>query len=141
MAFAALKLLNDVRVGGPTVLMVLDRIDLVEQTVRQFTTVGLPTLQVAGTKDELRRMLAEDTRGIVVTTIFRFAEAGFLNDRDNIIVMVDEAHRTQEGTLGEDMRTALPNAQFFGLTGTPICRQRTEHLQAVRGPRMIPVTS
>ena len=43
-----------------------------------------------------------------------------LNDRANIIVMVDEAHRTQEGNLGEKMRIALPNAFFFGLTGTPI---------------------
>jgi type I restriction enzyme R subunit len=120
MGFAALMLLNDERVGGPTVLMVLDRIDLVEQTVRQFRTVGLPTMQVAGTKEQLRSMLAEDQRGIIVTTIFRFEGAGFLNDRQNIIVMVDEAHRTQEGRLGDEMRRALPNAQFFGLTGTPI---------------------
>ena len=45
---------------------------------------------------------------------------GFLNDATNIIVLVDEAHRTQEGRLGHDLRMALPNAQFFGLTGTPI---------------------
>lgn len=43
-----------------------------------------------------------------------------LNPRDNIIILVDEAHRTQEGSLGEKMRWALPNAFFFGLTGTPI---------------------
>ena len=120
MAFAALKLLNEPAVGGPTVTIVLDRIDLVEQTVRQFQTAGLPRLRVAGTKEDLRRLLAEDARGIIVTTIFRFEGAGFLNDRQNIIVMVDEAHRTQEGRLGHDLRTALPNAQFFGLTGTPI---------------------
>ena len=47
---------------------------------------------------------------------------GVLNDRDNIIVMVDEAHRTQEGDLGRKMREALPNAFLFGLTGTPINR-------------------
>jgi type I restriction enzyme, R subunit len=120
MAFAALRLLNDPAVGGPTVLIVLDRIDLVEQTARQFQTAGLPRLRVAGTKDALRRMLAEDQRGIIVTTIFRFEGAGFLNDRNNIIVLVDEAHRTQEGSLGQDLRIAVPNAQFFGLTGTPI---------------------
>ena len=45
-----------------------------------------------------------------------------LNDRDNIIVLVDEAHRTQEGDLGRKMRGALPNAFLFGLTGTPINR-------------------
>ncbi|MEH6917493.1 type I restriction endonuclease subunit R, partial [Priestia megaterium] len=43
-----------------------------------------------------------------------------INERENIIVLVDEAHRTQEGDLGIRMRTALPNASFFGLTGTPI---------------------
>lgn len=120
MAFAALKLLNDDDVGGPTVLIVLDRIDLVEQTVRQFQTAGLPRLRVAGTKEKLREMLAEGQRGIIVTTIFRFDKAGFLNDRDNIVVLIDEAHRTQEGSLASDMRQAIPNAQFFGLTGTPI---------------------
>ena len=60
-------------------------------------------------------------RKILITTIFKFGEVdGCLNQRDNIILMVDEAHRTQEGNLGEKMRTALPNAFFFGLTGTPI---------------------
>lgn len=120
MAFAALRLLNDPQVGGPTVLIVLDRIDLVEQTVRQFQTAGLPRLRVAATKEDLRRMLDEGARGVIVTTIFRFEGAGFLNDRSNIVVLVDEAHRTQEGRLGDAMRDAVPNAQFFGLTGTPI---------------------
>ena len=120
MAFAALMLLNDDTMGGPTVLVVLDRLDLVEQVQRQFLTAGLPRLMVAESKADLRRMLADDRRGIIVTTIFRFEGAGELNPRENIIVFVDEAHRTTEGSLGEDMREALPNARFFGLTGTPI---------------------
>ena len=120
MAFAAVRLLHDDAVGGPTIVIVLDRVDLVEQTYAQFRTAGLPRMRIAGTKDQLRSMLADDQRGIIVTTIFRFEGAGELNDRDNIVVLVDEAHRTQEGQLGTDMRTALPNAQFFGLTGTPI---------------------
>ena len=80
----------------------------------------------------------EDRRGIIVTTIFRFEGAGFLNDRSNIIVLVDEAHRTQEGILGDDMRNALPNAQFFGLTGTPIADAGPQHLQALRRSRTTP---
>jgi type I restriction enzyme R subunit len=123
MAYAALRLLHDEDVGGPTVLIVLDRLDLVEQTMRQFRTAGLPRMRQAETKEELRRLLAEGQRGIIVTTIFRFEGAGLLNERANIVVLVDEAHRTQEGQLGEDMRQALPNAQFFGLTGTPIADQ------------------
>lgn len=126
MAFAALMLLNDERVGGPTVLVVLDRLDLIEQVGRQFRTAGLPRVSVAETKADLRRLLREDHRGIVLTTIFRFERedkrkpAVTLNERENVIVLVDEAHRTTEGTLGDDMRAALPNARFFGLTGTPI---------------------
>jgi len=120
MAFAALMLLHDERVGGPTVVVVLDRLDLIEQVERQFKTAGLPRLSVAGSREELRQVLRDDRRGIVLTTIFRFEDAGLLNERDNIVVMVDEAHRTQEGRLGDDLRMALPNARFFGLTGTPI---------------------
>jgi type I restriction enzyme R subunit len=62
-------------------------------------------------------------RKVLITTIHKFGEAGGkLNERSNIIVMVDEAHRTQEGDLGRKMREALPNAFLFGLTGTPINR-------------------
>lgn len=120
MAFTALMLLNDERVGGPTVVVVLDRLDLIEQVARQFKTAGLPRVTTAESKADLRRLLKDDQRGIILTTIFRFEGAGRLNDRDNIIVLVDEAHRTTEGNLGDDMREALPQARFFGLTGTPI---------------------
>ena len=68
-------------------------------------------------------MLGKDVRKIIIITIHKFGEAeGVLNERDNIIVLVDEAHRTQEGDLGRKMRDALPNAFLFGLTGTPINR-------------------
>ena len=66
------------------------------------------------------------------------AQSPVLNDRDNFIALVDEAHRTQEGDLGMKMRAALPNAFLFGLTGTPINRQafpghrRAEWLQGHR---------
>jgi type I site-specific restriction-modification system R (restriction) subunit len=68
-------------------------------------------------------LLANNVRKVLITTIHKFGEAGGrLNERPNIIVMVDEAHRTQEGDLGRKMREALPNAFLFGLTGTPINR-------------------
>ena len=118
MAFAATKLVRAQH--APTILIVLDRLDLDEQTTREFTSAGM-RLKTAATKDDLRRMLAdEDRRGVIVTTIFRFKDAGLLNERSNIVVFCDEAHRTQEGELGKDMRDALPNATFIGLTGTPI---------------------
>jgi type I restriction enzyme R subunit len=126
MAFASLRLLNDERVGAPTLLVVLDRLDLIEQVQRQFLTAGLPRVSVADSKADLRQVLRNDQRGIVLTTIFRFEREDKnqppqpLNGRSNIIVLVDEAHRTQEGSLAGDMRAALPNARFFGLTGTPV---------------------
>ena len=74
-----------------------------------------------------------DTRKIIITTIHKFGEAdGRLNERSNIIVMVDEAHRTQEGDLGRKMRNALPNAFLFGLTGTPINKRDPQHLLGLR---------
>ncbi|WP_410964477.1 hypothetical protein, partial [Salmonella sp. SAL4447] len=67
--------------------------------------------------------IEQDSRGILITTIFKFKDIEIddsnpngLNNRDNIIVLVDEAHRTQEGDLGDKMRWALPNAHFYGLT-------------------------
>ena len=120
MAFAAAKLRQQLDLDAPTILVVLDRLDLIEQVQGEFASVGIPGLKVGETKDQLRRLLSEDARGVIVTTIFRFEDAGLLNDRPNIVVMVDEAHRTQEGRLGLDMREALPNAKFIGLTGTPI---------------------
>lgn len=69
----------------------------------------------------LEDLLAKDTRKIIITTIHKFGEAeGVLNERENIVLLVDEAHRTQEGDYGRKMRDALPNAFLFGLTGTPI---------------------
>lgn len=135
MAYLALMLLNDPKVGGPTILVVSDRIDLVEQTARQFRTAGTPRTSLADTKAELRAMLLQDKRGIVLTTIYRFeredrqvTSAPVLNTRSNIIVLVDEAHRTTEGTFGDDMRAALPNARFFGLTGSPVAdRERNTY--------------
>jgi type I restriction enzyme R subunit len=77
-------------------------------------------MKTAETKEKLRQLLKNDYRGVIITTIFRFSEAGLLTDRSNVVIMVDEAHRTQEGRLGLDMREALPHAKFIGLTGTPI---------------------
>lgn len=120
MAYAAAKLRHQSDLDAPTIVVVLDRLELIQQTEAEFKSVGIQALKTADTKEDLRRLLRDDARGVIITTIYRFAEAGLLNDRDNIVVMVDEAHRTQEGRLGLDMRAALPNAKFIGLTGTPI---------------------
>ena len=123
MVFAAQKLRMIPELKNPTVVIVDDRIDLETQITATFNASDIPNLTSASTKEELSSFFRGDMRKILITTIFKFGEVnGELNARDNIIVMVDEAHRTQEGDLGEKMRMALPNAFFFGLTGTPINR-------------------
>ena len=123
MVFAAQKLRMMPELKNPTVVIVDDRIDLETQINATFNASDIPNLVSLSTKDDLIRFFQQDTRKIAITTIFRFGDVEeALNLRNNIIVMVDEAHRTQEGDLGEKMRLALPNAFFFGLTGTPINR-------------------
>lgn len=123
MVFAAQKLRMIPELKNPTVVIVDDRIDLETQITATFNASDIPNLASAGSKEELISFFKGDMRKILITTIFKFGEVdGELNRRDNIILMVDEAHRTQEGNLGEKMRLALPNAFFFGLTGTPINR-------------------
>jgi type I restriction enzyme R subunit len=123
MVFAAQKLRLHPLLKNPTVLIVVDRIDLDTQITGTFTGADIPNLEKAETRDKLQQLLAQDVRKIIITTIFKFGEAdGTLNQRSNIIALVDEAHRTQEGDLGRKMRDALPNAFLFGLTGTPINR-------------------
>lgn len=123
MVFAAQKLRMIPELKNPTVVIVDDRIDLETQITATFNASDIPNLESASTKEKLIEFFRGDMRKILITTIFKFGEVDCeLNPRDNIIVMVDEAHRTQEGDLGEKMRMALPNAFFFGLTGTPINR-------------------
>ena len=123
MVFAAQKLRMIPELRNPTVVIVDDRIDLETQITATFNASDIPNLASARSKEELISFFRGDMRKILITTIYKFGEVnGELNRRDNIIVMVDEAHRTQEGDLGENMRIALPNAFFFGLTGTPINR-------------------
>jgi len=125
MAFTAARLLRDPKVTemygtAPTIIVIADRKDLVRQTAEMFETAGMPRLEVPGNKRALWRVLKRDQPCVVITTVHKFADAGHLNDRPNIVVLVDEAHRTQEGKFGKAWREAVPNAKFFGATGTPI---------------------
>lgn len=126
MLFAARKLRLHPALKNPTVMIIVDRVDLDTQISSTFYAADLPNLVKAESRADLQRLLHQGVRKIIITTIFKFAEAeGVLDARSNIIALVDEAHRTQEGDLGRKMREALPNAFLFGLTGTPI--NRTDH--------------
>ena len=123
MLFAARKLRLHPALKNPTVVIVVDRVDLDSQISSTFYAADAPNLVKAQSRKDLQNLLGSDVRKIIITTIHKFGEAdGVLNERDNVIVLVDEAHRTQEGDLGRKMRDALPNAFLFGLTGTPINR-------------------
>lgn len=123
MVFAAMKLRMMKELQSPTVIIVNDRIDMEGQIAGTFTMADVPNLEGVSSCDELEKKLKSDIRKVLITTIFKFEKVTHaLNHRDNIIVLVDEAHRTQEGDLGILMRLALPNAFFFGLTGTPISK-------------------
>ena len=121
MVYAAMQLRKASELKSPTVLVIVDRVDLDSQISATFNASEVPNVVKTDSRDELRRLLKQDTRKVIITTIHKFAEADdVLNERPNIIALVDEAHRTQEGDLGRKMRNALPNAFLFGLTGTPI---------------------
>lgn len=121
MLFAAQKLRKQKSLGNPTVLIVVDRIDLDTQITATFNTADVPNMITTDSIKDLHDLLEQGSRKIIITMIHKFKEAyPNMNMRDNIILMVDEAHRTQEGDLGRKMRSALPNAFLFGLTGTPI---------------------
>jgi type I restriction enzyme R subunit len=125
MAFFSQKVLRKVR-GNWTFVIVTDRKELDDQIYKTFQDSGIITeghVQATSGGD-LKRLLTEDHR-YVFTLIQKFrTERGerypALSDRSDIIVMTDEAHRTQYEVLALNMRNALPNASFIGFTGTPL---------------------
>ncbi len=140
------KLLQQPAMNNPTLLVVTDRNDLDGQLFATFSNaVELlkQTLVQANDRDELRQLLAErESGGIIFTTVQKFGlldnenNHSVLNDRHNIVVISDEAHRSQYGLKAvltadgqykfgyvKHMRDALPSASFIGFTGTPIAQE------------------
>lgn len=116
------------KLGGDfTFLVLTDRTDLDNQIYKTFATVGLANSDKdpcrAGSAADLRGLLGQQKK-VVFAMIQKFtdeeAKGGIYSDRANIIVITDEAHRTQYGTLALNMRKGLPNASFMGFTGTPL---------------------
>lgn len=108
----------------PTILLMIDRNELEDQMLRNLAAVGLNNVAHADSIAELNRLLKQsgsDYRGIVVTMIHKFRDMpANLNLRKNIYVLIDEAHRTTGGDLGNFLMAGLPNATFIGFTGTPV---------------------
>ncbi|MEZ4330895.1 MAG: type I restriction endonuclease subunit R [Myxococcota bacterium] len=138
MLWLALKLRRDPIHENPTLVLVTDRRDLDRQITGVFQNCGFPNPERAESVKDLRRLLSGAGGKTVLTTVQKFQGVGgisaggkrikkvrhpVLSEASNIFVLTDEAHRTQYGSLGANMRAALPNAVFFGFTGTPIDRK------------------
>ena len=144
MAFYAGRIIREQAMANPTVVVLTDRNDLDDQLFATFARCAdllrQPPVQAANRAD-LRVRLAVESGGVVFTTIQKFfpEEKGDrhpqLSDRRNIVVIADEAHRSQYDFIdgfARHMRDALPNASFIGFTGTPIERHDA-NTQAVFG--------
>ena len=132
MAFYAGRIIRKPAMENPTVVVLTDRNDLDDQLFTTFSRCAdllrQPPVQ-ADSRADLRAKLAVESGGVVFTTIQKFfpGEKGdrhpLLSDRRNVVVIADEAHRSQYDFLdgfARHMRDALPNASFIGFTGTPI---------------------
>jgi type I restriction enzyme R subunit len=132
MLLYAAKIMRSPEMGNPTLVLITDRNDLDDQLFAEVFAPAriLPeTPKQAGSRAEMRQLLDRGSGGIIFTTIQKFApdEKGdvhpLLTDRRNVVVIADEAHRSQYDFLdgfARNLRDALPNATYLGFTGTPI---------------------
>ena len=121
MIKAAELLFRAPKADKPTVILMIDRNELEDQMLKNLAALGLGNLEHAGSIARLNRLLRDDYRGIIVTTIHKFRDMpANLNTRSNIYVLIDEAHRTTGGDLGNFLMAGLPNATYLGFTGTPV---------------------
>ena len=121
MVFFAQKVMRKIP-GNWTFVIVTDRIELDDQIARTFAACGAVGDAVdahASSGAQLRALLAGNNR-YVFTLIHKFQTPELLCDRRDVIVLTDEAHRSQYNTLAMNMRAALPNAMFVAFTGTPL---------------------
>ena len=121
MIKAAERLFRAPEADKPTVLLMIDRNELEDQMLKNLAALGLGNLEHASSIARLNQLLRDDYRGIIVTMIHKFRDMpANLNLRKNIYVLIDEAHRTTGGDLGNFLMAGLPNATFLGFTGTPV---------------------
>lgn len=127
MVFAALKLkthrtIQSEALTNPNILVLTDRVDLHTQISGTFVACGLPNPTPVESIKDLHDLIRSGKDGhTALSTIFKFQGSKEpIENSENWIVMVDEAHRTQEKDLGAYLRATLPNARFFGFTGTPV---------------------
>jgi len=134
MVYLSQKVLRKVQ-GNFTFIIVTDRKDLDKQVYGNFATVGAIYEEEvhASSVINLKVLLRADHRQIF-TTVQKFQDVdGAVSERDDIIVMTDEAHRGQYDMMAQNMRRALPNASFIGFTGTPLMKKGEEKTRETFG--------
>jgi len=135
MIFLSQKVFRKI-VGNFTFVLITDRTDLDTQIYKNFAGCGAiresEEFVHADSKTHLKELLQGDHHH-VFTLIQKFDDDGVLSDRSDIIVMADEAHRTQYDRMAMNMRKALPNASFIGFTGTPLLASGEEETRNTFG--------
>ena len=105
----------------PTILLMIDRNELEDQMRKNLDSLGLHNVEHASRIRKLVKLFRDDYRGIIVTMIHKFDKMpANICTRSNVYVLIDEAHRTTGGDLGNYLFAGLPNATMVGFTGTPI---------------------
>jgi type I restriction enzyme R subunit len=121
MIKAAELLFKAPQADKPTILLMIDRNELEDQLLRNLNSVGMANVEHADRISRLNQLLRNDYRGIIVTMIHKFRDMPpDISTRSNIYVLIDEAHRTTGGDLGNFLMAGLPNASYIGFTGTPV---------------------
>lgn len=128
MLWLAVKLRRETRLNNPALVIITDRVQLDTQISATFERCGFPNPAHAENSEELRKLLRTGAGQTVLSTIQKFltrpgekkGEFPVLSTSKDVFVLVDEAHRTQYRDFAANMRQALPNACYFGFTGTPI---------------------
>ena len=121
MLYTAYKLRQAKELKDPTVYIVVDRKDLREQIGGTFDDCEFPNSRSINNIGDLKYIIDNAPAGVFITTIQKFRELGDRQDlRDNIIILIDEAHRSQYGDFQMELQAVLPNAKRFAFTGTPI---------------------
>lgn len=127
MLYTAFKLRQHKNLKDPTVYIVVDRKDLREQIGGTFDDCEFPNARAINNIGDLKYVIGKAPAGVFISTIQKFRELGNIQDiRDNVIILIDEAHRSQYGDFQMELQTVLPNAKRFAFTGTPIPKTHKE---------------
>lgn len=122
-------LIESPHIINPRVIIVTDRVDLDKQISETFNNCGLKKkVTRAGSGTHLLKLIKEKNLDVVTTLVHKFESAskkrsGFVDESENIFVLVDEAHRTQNGMANLEMNRIIPNACYIGFTGTPLMKK------------------